>query len=86
MTQRIKSVFAGPSEPSREEPGVGHKIVSDTKQMTTDEKKGKKKGIMENREKEKRREERDKEIQTEYKQKNMERDTEVLIETNREKS
>ena len=41
---------------------------------------------MENREKEKRREERDKEIQTEYKQKNMERDTEVLIETNREKS
>ena len=30
----VKSLFAGPSGPSRVGPGVGHKIVSDTKQMT----------------------------------------------------
>ena len=28
-----KGVFGGPSGPSREGPGIGHKIVSDTKQM-----------------------------------------------------
>ena len=37
-----KGVFGGPSEPSREGPGVGHKIVSDTKQMTKERKKKKK--------------------------------------------
>ena len=30
----VKGVPGGPSGPSREGPGVGHKIVSDTKQMT----------------------------------------------------
>ena len=34
-----KGVFGGPSGPSREGPGVGHKIVSDTKQMTKQRKK-----------------------------------------------
>ena len=38
-----KGVFGGPSGPSREGPGVGHKIVSDTKQMTKERKKMKKK-------------------------------------------
>ena len=38
----IKGVFGGPSGPSREGPGVGHKIVSDTKQMTKERKKRKK--------------------------------------------
>ena len=38
----IKGVFGGPSGPSREGPGVGHKIVSDTKQMTKERKKKKK--------------------------------------------
>ena len=38
----IKGVFGGPSGPSREGPGVGHKIVSDTKQMTKEKKKRKK--------------------------------------------
>ena len=33
-----KGVFGGPSGPSREGPGVGHKIVSDTKQMTKERK------------------------------------------------
>ena len=37
-----KGVFGGPSGPSREGPGVGHKIVSDTKQMTKKRKKRKK--------------------------------------------
>ena len=37
-----KGVFGGPSGPSREGPGVGHKIVSDTKQMTKEKKKEKK--------------------------------------------
>ena len=37
-----KGVFGGPSGPSREGPGVGHKIVSDTKQMTKERKKKKK--------------------------------------------
>ena len=36
-------VFGGPSGPSREGPGVGHKIVSDTKQMTRERKKNEKK-------------------------------------------
>ena len=34
-----KGVFGGPSGPSREGPGVGHKMVSDTKQMTKERKK-----------------------------------------------
>ena len=34
-----KGVFGGPSGPSREGPGVGHKIVSDTKQMTKEREK-----------------------------------------------
>ena len=34
-----KGVFGGPSGPSREGPGVGHKIVSDTKQMIKERKK-----------------------------------------------
>ena len=38
----VKGVFGGPSGPSREGPGVGHKIVSDTKQMTKERKKRKK--------------------------------------------
>ena len=37
-----KGVFGRPSGPSRESPGVGHKIVSDTKQMTKERKKRKK--------------------------------------------
>ena len=37
-----KGVFGGPSGPSREGPGVGHKIVLDTKQMTKEKKKKKK--------------------------------------------
>ena len=40
-----KGVFGGPSGPSREGPGVGHKIVSDTKQMTKERKKKKKKWV-----------------------------------------
>ena len=32
MVVIVKGVFGGPSGPSREGPGVGHKIVSDTKQ------------------------------------------------------
>ena len=39
----IKGVFGGPSGPFREGPGVGHKIVSDTKQMTKERKKKEKK-------------------------------------------
>ena len=38
-----KGVFGGPSGPSREGPGVGHKIASDTKQMTKERKKKKQK-------------------------------------------
>ena len=38
----VKGVFGGPSGPSREGPGVGHKIVSDTEQMTKERKKEKK--------------------------------------------
>ena len=34
-----KGVYGGPSGPSREGPGVGHKIVSDTKQMTKEKRK-----------------------------------------------
>ena len=37
-----KGVSGGPSGPSREGPGVGHKIVSDTKQMTKEKKRKKK--------------------------------------------
>ena len=39
IISRRKGVFGGPSGPSREGPGVGHKIVSDTKQMTKERKK-----------------------------------------------
>ena len=42
MMMMIKGVFGGPSGPSREGPGVGHKIASDTKQMTKERKKKKK--------------------------------------------
>ena len=42
MTFTSKGVTGGPSEPSWEGPGVGHKIVSDTKKMTADRKKRKK--------------------------------------------
>ena len=49
-----KGVFGGPSGPSREGPGVGHKIVSDTKQMTKKrEKKEKMSGKKEKRAKKK---------------------------------
>ena len=37
-----KGVTAGPSGPSREGPGVGHMIVSDTKQTTKDREKKRK--------------------------------------------
>ena len=37
-----KGVTGGPSGPSREGPGVGHNIVSDTKQMSKERKKRKK--------------------------------------------
>ena len=40
-----KGVTGGPSEPSRESPGVGHKIVLDTKQMIKKRKKKRKKGV-----------------------------------------
>ena len=39
MMIMIKGVTGGPSGPSREGPGVGHRIVSDTKQMTKERKK-----------------------------------------------
>ena len=58
-----KGVFGGPSGPSRKGPGVGHKIVSNTKQMTKEREKKKirsrkrekcvKKKKMEEREREK---------------------------------
>ncbi len=58
-----KGVPGGPSGPSREGPGVGHKIVSDTKRMTKETEKKKdmrgkkekcvKKKTIEEREKEK---------------------------------
>ena len=38
----VKSVNGGPSGPPREGPGVGHKMVSDTKQMTKERQKKKK--------------------------------------------
>ena len=38
-----KGVSGGPSGPSREGPGVGHKVASDTKQMTKERKKRKEK-------------------------------------------
>ena len=34
LSSIAKGVYGGPSGPSREGPGVGHKMVSDTKQMT----------------------------------------------------
>ena len=34
-----KGVYGGPSGPSREGSGVGHKIVSDTKQITKEREK-----------------------------------------------
>ena len=37
-----KGVSGGPSGPSREGPCLGHKIVSDTKQMTKERKKKRK--------------------------------------------
>ena len=37
--ESTKGVPGGPSGPSREGPGVGQKIVSDTKQMTKEKKK-----------------------------------------------
>ena len=37
-----KGVPGGPSGPSREGPGVGHKIVSDTRQMTKEREKKRK--------------------------------------------
>ena len=39
----FKGVFGGPSEPSQEGPGVGHDIVPDTKQMTKEREKKRKK-------------------------------------------
>ena len=57
---RTKGVFGGPSGPSREGPGVGHKIVSDTKQMTKERKKKKMSGKREKMCKEKKMEEREK--------------------------
>ena len=39
--QNSKGVTGGPSGPSWESPGVGHKIVLDTKQMTKERKKRK---------------------------------------------
>ena len=39
MVTTTKGVPGGPSGPSREGPGVGHKIVSDTKQITKERKK-----------------------------------------------
>ena len=65
LSSIAKGVYGGPSGPSREGPGVGHKMVSDTKQMTKDRKKSKKeweKGIMC---KEKKMEEREREKWTE---------------------
>ncbi len=37
--QLYMGVTGGPSGPSQEGPGIGHKIVSDTKQMTKERKK-----------------------------------------------
>ena len=39
LMETPKGVTGGPSGPSREGPGVGHKIVSDTKQMTKEKEK-----------------------------------------------
>ena len=61
-----KGVSGGPSGPSREGPGVGHKIVSDTKQMTKERKKKKKmNGKGEKCVKKKKIEEREREKETE---------------------
>ena len=61
-----KGVFGGPSGPSREGPGIGHKIVSDTKQMTKErEKKKKMSGKKEKCVKKKKMEEREREKWTE---------------------
>ena len=38
MAAMVKGVFGGPTGPFQEGPGVGHKIVSDTKQMTKERK------------------------------------------------
>ena len=42
LSKLFKGVTGGPPGPSREDPGVGHKIESDTKQMTKERKKKKK--------------------------------------------
>ena len=39
MSGNGNGVYGGPSGPSQEGPGVGHKIVSNTKQMTKERKK-----------------------------------------------
>ena len=67
----IKGVFGGPSGPFREGPGVGHKIVSDTKQMTNKREKKEKKNEWEKGKmcKEKKMEEREREKWTEINRK-----------------
>ena len=62
-----KGVTGGPSGPSQEGPGVGHKIVSNTKQMTKERKKTEKKksGKREKYVKKKKMEEREREKWTE---------------------
>ena len=44
MVVVVKGVYGGPFGPSRDGPGVGHKIVSDTKQMTKEKKEKKMSG------------------------------------------
>ena len=57
-----KGVTGGPSGPSREGPSVGHKIVSDTKQITKERKKRKKSGKREKFVKKKKIEERERKM------------------------
>ena len=57
MSGNGNGVYGGPSGPSQEGPGVGHKIVSDTKQMTRDKREKKRNGKRGKCEKEKKMEE-----------------------------
>ena len=62
-------VAGGPSGPSRESPGVGHKIVSDKTQITKEKRKEKKSGKREKCAKKKKMEEREREKWTEMNEK-----------------
>ena len=72
-------VFGGPSRPSREGPGVGHRMVSDTKQMTKGKKIKKRSGKREKCVKKK----KWKKERKRNGQKSTGRDNEMLLDTDR---